>query len=138
MAVIPIGAALLRRKAVGVGGARRDAVEGETGHAVLGVGQNQPVPVDRAIDGEGVGDVDHQTLALLETQRRRRDGAVDRQPGPRRPGHIDHDRANAEIVSPGVRRGRKWRRDHKCGGGEGQSERAHHGVTEMSPIMPES
>ena len=66
VAVIPVGAALQYREAVGEGLARLDPVEtgGDAGHAVHRAGKDDAVPVDGAVDRQHVGDIEGDSVAL--------------------------------------------------------------------------
>ena len=55
MAVIPVGPALAHREPVDEGLAGRDAAEGQPGHPVHRIGQEDPVPMDRGRLGQAVG-----------------------------------------------------------------------------------
>ena len=77
VAVIPVGPRLDDRKLVDEGLARPDARETQARHAVELEGHQQPVPVDRGVLVQAVGDGDLRRLALFETDQRAGRGPVD-------------------------------------------------------------
>ena len=76
MAVKPVSAGLLDRKAIGEGLARRDARITQAGHTVHLEWQYQPVPVHRGRLIEVVGHVDSDVFAFAKAQNRAGRGAV--------------------------------------------------------------
>lgn len=82
MAVIPVGARLADREFVAEGLPWPDPGEADARHAVHLEGKQQPVPVDRGVFAEVVGDVETDVLPLSEADERPRNRAVDRDPAP--------------------------------------------------------
>ena len=78
VAVAPVGPELADRVAVLERRMRRDAGEVDVGHAVLVVGEDEPVPVDRRHLAQPVVDADHGLVALGEPEERAGNGAVHR------------------------------------------------------------
>ncbi len=83
VAVVPVGAVLAHREAVGEGLAGGDAGEADAGHAILVGRQDQAMPVDGRRLIEQVGHPEYGILALLEADHRPGALAVDGV-GPRR------------------------------------------------------
>ncbi len=77
VAVVPVGAALPDVESILEGFARPDARETQAGHAVHRGRQNQPVPVDRGVFRQPVGDPQGDPLALPPAQDRCRQRAID-------------------------------------------------------------
>jgi len=97
MAVIPIGARLPDRELVGEGLPRPNARKADPGHAVHVEGQQQPVPVDRGVFAEHVGDVETDLLPFPEADQRPRHRAVDRDTVALAPLHHARPLAHREI-----------------------------------------
>src|SRR3546814_14579482 len=77
MAVVPEGARLLDRELVMIGFTWPDAGEADARHPVHLEGQEQPMPVDRAVFVQRIGDVEADRTPFLQAQQRRRSRAVD-------------------------------------------------------------
>src|SRR3546814_7990504 len=77
MAVIPICARLNDREFINEFGSRLDAGKTDAGYAVHLKGQDQTVPVDRAVFVKIVDDGEACGLSLLQPDKRRRHRAVD-------------------------------------------------------------
>ena len=75
--VVPVGAALLQRIAVGEGLAGRDAGKAHARYAVHLEWQDDAVPVDRCRLAQAVGDANRHGLAFAHAQRRPGQTAVD-------------------------------------------------------------
>src|SRR6056297_1337839 len=98
MAVIPIRPGLNDGKPVGKGFSRRDSGKTDAGHAVLCVGKDQSVPVDRCPIRQVVGDVDRDLFPLLEPEDRARRLAVVADAAAGEVASIDCDAIHREIV----------------------------------------
>ncbi len=77
MGMIPVGARLLHRKAVGECFARTDAGKGHARHAVHLKRHQDAMPVDGRIRVQPVGDPQCDLVALAPAQKRRRQLAID-------------------------------------------------------------
>src|SRR6516164_8445697 len=97
IAVIPVGAALMHRKAVDEGFAGRDAAEAEARHAVHGRGRAHAMPVDRARLSQTIGDGKRHGIAFAPAQYRSRDLAVDAGRGHRPAGDVHRHRPDLEL-----------------------------------------
>jgi len=97
VAVVPVGAALLEREAVGEGFAGLDAGVVEARHAVHLERQQDAVPMDRARHGQMVGNTQGHGVALAPSQQGSRDGAVDGGRHARAAGDVDGCLADREI-----------------------------------------
>ena len=73
MAVIPVGAGLLDRELVCESRPRLDPGERDAGHAVHLERQDQPVPVDRALLGQPVGNCQFDVLPFTQADQRSRE-----------------------------------------------------------------
>ena len=97
--MVPVRAALPYREAVGVRGAGLDAVEADPRDAVLAVWKDQTMPVDRAVLGKRVSDVDDDILALLEAKGGPGDRSVDGECRPLLAGNVQFDLADPRSWS---------------------------------------
>ena len=96
MAVVPVGARLPDRELVDEGRRRLDAGEADARHAVHLERHDAAVPVDRRILASWFSNGEPDILAFLETDERRRDGAVDRD-GMADPA-VDRERQWATVI----------------------------------------
>jgi len=62
--VVPVGAALLKRKAVNKGFPRGNSIEADAGYTIHLIGQQYPVPVNGGGDRQAVGDADGDVIAF--------------------------------------------------------------------------
>ena len=99
VAVVPEGAALPHREAVGVALAGPDTREAvaDVGHAVLAARQDDAVPVDRAVFGEVVGHPEGDRIPFAPAQHRRGHRAVDGGRVALSPGEVDPGRAVTQL-----------------------------------------
>ena len=97
VAVIPVGAALTHREPVLPGSACRYPVKAQPRHAVHVRGQQDAVPMDRAVLGQRVVHAQRHGVAFAPAQHGRGQRSVDRDRVPRAPGVVDRRLADRQI-----------------------------------------
>ena len=127
--VVPVGAGLVQGKAVGEGLAGLDTGKAHPRHAVLGIGQDDAVPVQGRHAVQFIGDGDLYRFAFLEAQFRRRALAVDGQRRARTVAEVHPALVYHQLVAAGVRRQAKAQQ-------RGGEQRPHQGATFILPTMP--
>ncbi len=98
MRMEPVGAVLNDGEPIGERLPRRDTGVGDARHAVLIVGQDQTVPVDRSWFVEVIGDVDHHVLTFLEPEGRWQGRAVIADAGPHEVTGVDGHSVHRDVV----------------------------------------
>ena len=93
--MVPVGTVLLHFKLIGEGFTRTDPFVADTGNPVHGVGQNNPVPMDRAVLIEIVCDMDSDLITLPPAECWSCKHFVDGSCKGRFPCYIDRDFVNA-------------------------------------------
>ena len=108
MTVVPVGATLQQRKAVGEGFARGNTAKavGHIRHAIHCTGQDDAMPVNGTGFLQMIGHAQRNRVALTKTQRGRRQGSVDRSGHGWSTGEIDGlfaDRKIEDLSAKGLR-----------------------------------
>src|SRR3546814_19481731 len=137
MAVIPICARLNDREFINEFGSRLDAGKTDAGYAVHLKGQDQTVPVDRAVFVKIVDDGEACGLSLLQPDKRSRHRAVDPD-GTTEPAVDPHclpRNAQGDVVAGYGGKGRGApRRDRPCPGRKPRRRTEEH-TSELQSLM---